>query len=615
MCGISGWLDWERDLSLRRDWLEKMNQTLIPRGPDAEGIWLSPCTGLAHRRLIVIDPEGGVQPMIRRYGDRNLVITYNGELYNMDELSRELTVRGHTFQSRSDTELVLASYAQWGTDAPAHLNGIFAFAIWDEREQSLFLARDRIGVKPLFYTIRKGSVFFGSELKSLLAHADITAEVDAEGLAEVLAMGPSRTPGHGVFKGVKELRPGHWMKVTRHSQRVEAYWQLESRPHTDDLPTTIERVRQLFTDAVERQLVSDVAIGTMLSGGLDSSAISACAARYFRNTGKGALSTFSVDYDGNDRYFQPNEFQPNADAPWVKRMSQAIDSNHYPIVIDNAELAESLSHALLARDLPGMTDVDASLLLFCREIKKHATVVLSGECADEVFGGYPWFHREEMIQADTFPWSRHIHERVSFLAPEIRGAIRPQEYVQDRYCEAMAEVPRLEGEEGLEARIREIFYLNLTRWMPTLLDRKDRMSMAVGLEVRVPFCDHHLVEYVWNIPWSMKRLNGREKGLFREAMKGILPDDVLFRKKSPYPKTHNPAYLQAVKEQALHILDDPNAPVCQLLDRDAVRSFATGDLTQVNLPWFGQLMNVPQLFAHWIQLDQWMRDYRVRLVD
>lgn len=615
MCGISGWLDWERDLSLRRDWLERMNQTLIPRGPDAEGIWLSPCTGLAHRRLIVIDPEGGVQPMVRRYGERNLVITYNGELYNMDELSRELTMRGHTFQSRSDTELVLAAYAEWGTDAPSHLNGIFAFAIWDEREESLFLARDRIGVKPLFYAIREGAVFFASELKSLLAHADIQAEVDAEGLAEVLAMGPSRTPGHGVFKGVEELRPGHWMTITRQSKRVEAYWRLESHPHTDDLPTTIEWVRHLFTDAVQRQLVSDVAIGTMLSGGLDSSAITACAARYFWDKGKGAIPTFSVDYEGNDRYFQPNEFQPNADAPWVQRMSQAVDSDHYTIMIDNDQLVETLPHALRARDLPGMTDVDASLLLFCREIKKNATVVLSGECADEVFGGYPWFHREEMIQADTFPWSRNVRERASFLAPDVQRAVQPEEYVRARYREALAEVPRLEGEEGPEARIREIFYLNLTRWMPTLLDRKDRMSMAVGLEVRVPFCDHRLVEYVWNIPWSMKRLNGREKGLFREAMKGILPDDVLFRKKSPYPKTHNPAYLKAVKDLALHILDNSNSPLNQLLDRDTVRSFAAGDLSQVNLPWFGQLMNVPQLFAHWIQLNQWMQEYRVRLVD
>ncbi|MDR6225339.1 asparagine synthase (glutamine-hydrolyzing) [Desmospora profundinema] len=614
MCGISGLLNWDHDLSARRDWLEKMNETLVPRGPDAEGIWISRCTGLAHRRLIVIDPEGGVQPMVRRYGDRNLVITYNGELYNMEELSRELINRGHTFQSRSDTELILAAYAEWGTEAPRRLNGIFAFAIWDEREESLFLARDRIGVKPLFYAVREGAVSFGSELKSLLALADIQPEVDTEGLAEVLAMGPSRTPGHGVFKGVEELRPGHWMKMTRDTKRVEAYWKLESRSHTDDRSTTIERVRELFIDAVQRQLVSDVSIGTMLSGGLDSSAISACAASHFDAVGKGPLPTFSVDYEGNDRFFQPNEFQPNADAPWVERMSQYIGSNHHRVLIDNAELAGALYPALKSRDLPGMADVDASLLLFCRQIKKHATVVLSGECADEVFGGYPWFHREEMIRADTFPWSRKIRERIAFLSPEVNRAIRPEEYVQDRYREALAEVPCLEGEKGLEARIREIFYLNLTRWMPTLLDRKDRMSMAVGLEVRVPFCDHHLVEYVWNIPWSMKRMNGREKGLFREAMKGILPDDVLYRQKSPYPKTHNPAYLEAVKEEALRILNDSRSPVRQLLDLDAVRSFASRDLTREHLPWFGQLMNVPQLFAHWIQLDQWMRDYRVRIV-
>lgn len=613
MCGITGWLDWENDLSRRREWLQQMNETLIPRGPDAEGMWISRSTGLGHRRLIVIDPAGGVQPMVRRYGDRNLVITYNGELYNMEEMARELRNRGHVFQSRSDTELIVAAYAEWGTEAPRHLNGIFAFAIWDEREESLYLARDRMGVKPLFYVKKGASFYFGSELKSLFAHADIQPRIDAEGLAEVLVMGPSRTPGHGVFKGVKELKPGHWMKVTRDATRIDTYWQLESHPHTDDEATTVERVRDLFMDAVKRQLVSDVPIGTMLSGGLDSSSISACAARYFSETGKGRLPTFSVDYEGNDRYFRPNEFQPNPDAPWVERMVEQIGSDHHRILIHNDVLADSLDAALLARDLPGMADVDASLLLFCREIKKHATVVLSGECADEVLGGYPWFHRPEMVEADTFPWSRRLSERVAFLSPEIRQRIQPEEYVQSRYREALAEVPRLEGEEALEARIREIFYLNLTRWMPTLLDRKDRMSMAVGLEVRVPFCDHHLVEYIWNIPWSMKRLHGREKGLFREAMKGILPADVLYRKKSPFPKTHNPAYLGTVKERALRIINDVHSPVRELLDRDAVLSFASQDLGQVHLPWFGQLMNVPQLFAHWIQVDQWLRDYKVTI--
>ncbi|PTX53080.1 asparagine synthase (glutamine-hydrolysing) [Melghirimyces profundicolus] len=613
MCGMTGWIDWNQDLSREREVLERMNGRLVSRGPDAEGIWLSQRAGLCHRRLIVIDPEGGSQPMVRRYGNRNLVITYNGELYNMKELTEKLQSRGHVLYSRSDTELILASYAEWGVDAPKHLNGIFAFAIWDEAEESLFIARDRIGVKPLFYVEQEGRILFASELKALLAHPDVSPRLDDDGLAEVLVMGPSRTPGHGVFKGVKELWPGMWMKAKADRIIRQRYWSLESRPHEDGPDRTVERVRELFTDAVRRQLVSDVPVGTMLSGGLDSSAISACAARHFQEQGKDPLDTFSVDYVGNDRYFKPNEFQPNADAPWVKKMSKHLSSRHHNILIDTEDLVPALDTALRARDLPGMADVDSSLYLFCREIKKKATVVLSGECADEVFGGYPWFHRAEMIQEGTFPWARMTKEKIRFLSPEVVKKIRPLEYVEDRYNDALHEVPRLPGESAEEARIREIFYLNLTRWMPTLLDRKDRMSMAVGLEVRVPFCDHHLVEYVWNVPWSMKRAGGREKGLFRQAMAGWLPDEVLWRKKSPYPKTHNPFYLEAVRRRVLHIIGDRTSPVVELLDRSALRCFAEKDLTGVHLPWFGQLMNVPQLFAFIIQLDLWMREYDVKV--
>ncbi|SDX26943.1 asparagine synthase (glutamine-hydrolysing) [Marininema mesophilum] len=614
MCGIAGWIDWERDVSQERQLLERMNDTLVCRGPDAEGYWLSTRAGICHRRLSVIDPEGGAQPMVRHLEGRYRVITYNGELYNMDELRRELVERGHHLRTRSDTELIMAAYDEWGVEVPKHLNGIFAFAIWDEREESLYIARDRIGVKPLFFARRGSGILFASELKTLLAHPAVEPIIDGEGLAEVLTMGPSRTPGHGIFKGVEELRPGHWLKVDGNHLAIHSYWQLQSEPHTDDFAKTVEKVRYLFQDAVTRQLVSDVPLGTMLSGGLDSSAISACAANHFLKTGRGVLDTFSVDYQDNDRYFTANEFQPNPDAPWIRRMASYLESDHHDVVVQVPELVEALDVATLARDLPGMADVDASLYLFCREIKKTSTVVLSGECADEVFGGYPWFHRPEMVQAKTFPWSRFLHERMRFFTGETKELIRGEEYVRDRYQQALAEVPTLEGEDAQEARIREIFYLNLTRWMPTLLDRKDRMSMAVGLEVRVPFCDHHLVEYVWNVPWSMKAVDGREKGLLRRALQGILPEDVLQRKKSPYPKTHNPAYLDAVRSRALGVLAEPHSPVRQLIDGDAMRDFASQDLKNAHLPWFGQLMNVPQLFAWVLQLDRWMREYGVRLV-
>jgi asparagine synthase (glutamine-hydrolysing) len=613
VCGITGWIDFERDLSGQSTVLNKMNKTHEKRGPDAEGTWISKHVALGHRRLIVIDPEGGIQPMIKRVGDYKLVITYNGELYNMQELRLKLLSLGHHLSTRSDTELILTAYAEWGIDCPKYLNGIFAFAIWDEREQQLFMARDRIGVKPLFYARIGSSLLFGSEIKSLLAHPMLRPVIDDEGMAEVLAMGPARTPGVGVFKDVQELRPGYSMRVGRDGVSTQPYWELVSKHHEDDFDTTVARVRDLFLDAVKRQLVSDVPIGTMLSGGLDSSAISACAARVFAEENRGILSTFSVDYVDNDKHFSVNEFQPNSDAPWVRLMAEHIGSNHHTIMIDNHEMFNHMKDAMVARDLPGMADVDASLLLFSREIKKEMTVVLSGECADEVFGGYPWFHREEMVNADTFPWARLVEKRIPFISPDIVKRIRPLEYVQARYEEALAEVPRLSEENATEARMREMFYLNLTRWMPTLLDRKDRMSMAVGLEVRVPFCDHYLVEYVWNVPWAMKAHNRREKGLLRHAMKGILPDEVVERKKSPYPKTHHPDYLRIMRERVKQLTEDQAAPLFHLLDRKQVKQFVEQDLTTVHLPWFGQLMNVPALLAYWLQLNDWMTDYKVEL--
>lgn len=613
MCGITGWVDFEQEISHQVDILEAMNEKLSPRGPDAQGTWVSKHVALGHRRLIVIDPDGGFQPMMKQIGEKRYMITYNGQIYNFPELRLKLCSLGYQFDTRSDTECILAAYAEWKEDCPKYLNGIFAFAIWDEAEQKLFLARDRMGVKPLFYAIKGSTFLFGSELKSLLAHPEISAVLNEEGLAEVLIMGPARTPGCGIFRNIYECKPGMSMQVDRNGVKSYPYWELESKEHQDDFDETVATVRDLFVRAVKRQLVSDVPVGMMLSGGLDSSAISACSAQIFQEENRGPLPTFSVDYEENDRFFQTNEFQPNSDALWVQRMVEFLQSDHQVVLLPISALIAHLPSALWARDLPGMTDIDASLFLFCREMKKKATVVLSGECADEVFGGYPWFHREELINHDTFPWARLVDKRISFLGEKIKKRIQPMDYVETRYREALAEVPRLSVETSKEARMRELFYLNLTRWMPTLLDRTDRMGMAVGLEVRVPFCDHHLVEYVWNIPWSMKAYGNREKGLLRKALEGILPAEIVARKKSPYPKTHHPIYLKQMIEQVKQMLNDPLAPIFEWLDRKRIRNFVEQDLTKMHLPWFGQLMNVPQLLAYFLQLNQWIKKYNVVL--
>ncbi|MGC7846295.1 asparagine synthase (glutamine-hydrolyzing) [Desulforudis sp. 1088] len=612
MCGIVGWIDWNRDLTREGPVLDSMTGTLAARGPDASGTWISRHAALGHRRLIVVDPVGGAQPMTRERDGRSYTIVYNGELYNTPELRCKLEARGHVFLTRnSDTEALLMSFIEWGPACVERLNGIFAFGVWDETEQTLFLARDRLGVKPLFYTVREETFIFASEPKAILVHPEIRAEVDAAGLAELFFIGPARTPGQGVFKDIAELKPAHSLIFNRSGLHIYEYWSLESRPHTDDLETTAATIRKLLEDTVQRQLVSDVPVCTFLSGGLDSSAITAFAAAAYRREGMGPLHTFSVDYAGNDRHFRPNRFQPDSDAPWVRRVSEAAGTVHHYVTVDTPELLETLKTTVLANDLPGMADIDSSLLLFCREVKKEATVGVSGESADEVFGGYPWFYSKEALEGDTFPWIRMTREKAALLAPEVVKAIRPEEYIAARYREAVAEVPRLKGEDPFEARMREMSYLNIRRFMPTLLDRKDRMSMAVGFEVRVPFCDHRLVQYVWNIPWRMKSHCNREKGILRLALKGVLPDDVLERRKSPYPKTHNPAYLAATRGWLLSILDDPASPLLPLLNVPAVRRVAESGGGSFNPAWFGQLMGAAQLFAYLAQVDLWLRHYKV----
>jgi asparagine synthase (glutamine-hydrolysing) len=613
MCGITGWIDTEVDLLQNKEILNSMATTLTPRGPDAYGIWLSARAGLAHRRLVVVDPAGGAQPMLRQRGEEKYVLTYNGELYNTEEIRKELRSKGYTFQGHSDTEVLLMAYIEWGKACLSKLNGIFAFAVWEEKRETLFMARDRMGVKPLFYTQQGSAFLYASELKALLSHPMVKPEIDSEGLAEIFIMGPARTPGHGIFRGIKELRPGYCLTYSRNKLQVERYWSLESFPHCDDLETTTEKIRELFIDTVERQLVADVPVCTLLSGGLDSSAITAVAANYYQRLGFGPLHTFSVDYTDNDRYFKPSAFQPNADSPFIDLVTKQCGTVHHSITVDTPQLVDALLPAMRAKDLPGMVDVDSSLLLFCREIKKHSTVALSGECADEIFGGYPWFHSEEALSSNTFPWARMTAERGALLNPELARVIRPEEYMAYRYEQTVAEVPLLPEENTRDAKIRRLFYLNLTWFMNTLLDRKDRMSMATGLEVRVPFADHRIIEYLWNVPWEQKFSDQREKGILRRALKGLLPEKILTRRKSPYPKTHNPAYTAAVKEWLLTILNDSSSPLLPLIDRQAVLNIVETQSANTSFPWFGQLMSGPQLFAYLAQVDSWLREYKVSI--
>ena len=609
MCGIAGWLDWEKDIS-ESDCISAMSESLRRRGPDESGIYVDKNICLIHRRLVVVDPENGKQPMTFSFNDRKYTVVYNGELYNTDEIRRELEGLGHSFRGHSDTEVLLKSFVQWGEDCVNKLNGIFAFAVWDDSNKELFLARDRIGVKPLFFYFYNNGIIFASEIKTLLCNPIVKPVVDEVGLKEIFFMGPGRTPGNGVIKGVEELKPGEYMVFSKNKTIKNFYWKLQAKEFEDSLSVAIEKTRFLVTDSINRQLVSDKPLCCFLSGGLDSSIISKVASDYYRKENK-TLCTYSVDYVDNEKYFKKNKYQPNSDLEYINIMVNYIKSNHKTVTLSNGTLANALYDSTLARDLPGMADIDSSLLLFCKEIKKDFTVALSGECADEIFGGYPWYHDREILFDETFPWSRSLNIRRNILK---EGFLKSGEnYVQEKYLSTIKDVPKLNGESKLNARMREMFILNIKWFMQTLLDRKDRMSMYNGLEVRVPFCDYRIVEYAFNMPWEIKALNGREKGVLREAMKGILPYEIIYRKKSPYPKTHNPVYMKAVSDKVKTILQDKTSVLSSILDYNKVVDLIENE-EKVNENWYGQLMRVPQIMAYIIQIDCWMKKYKIDLI-
>ncbi len=612
MCGIVGFTNYDGNMRNEEAGrvLTNMNNTLSKRGPDENGIYINEDICIAHRRLIVIDPEGGKQPMICKYLGNTYVITYNGQIYNTKELRKTLEESGFTFEGHCDTEVLLKAFIYYGYNVVNHLNGIFAFAIWNEGKKELFLARDHFGVKPLFYSVKDNQLIFASEIKALFEYPSIYPKIDREGISELFGIGPAHTPGVGVFKGIEELKPAHYLVYNRSGMRIKEYWKLKSRMHTDDFETTCSTVKELLTDAIERQLVSDVPLCTFLSGGLDSSIITLYSANYCRKHNLPMINTYSVDYVDNDKNFQKTDFQPNSDSDYINLITNKLGTKHHTIYLDTPELADSLKEAMIARDLPGMADVDSSLLLFCKAVKKDATVSIMGECADEIFGGYPWFFREDALSSGTFPWSINIEGRQHLLNKDLQEKVNLKEYIDYRYNESLNEVELLNVDSKETKEKRKITYLTMNWFMQTLLSRTDRMGMYNGFEIRVPFCDYRLAEYVWNIPWEMKALHGREKGLLRYIMKDELPKEIVDRKKSPYPKTWNPTYLKKVKGMLTDIMQNPESPITSLLNKEDIMNILNTDGKSFTRPWFGQLMTGPQLMAYLCQVNMWLETYK-----
>ncbi len=615
MCGIAGFCSFKENYSKEsakwQETLANMKNSIKHRGPDEDGFMLEEHAGFAHARLSIIDLANGKQPMTRKIGNRSYTIIYNGELYNTSELREDLEIKGWRFKTTSDTEVILVGIIEYGNEFVKELNGIFAFAIWDSYQETLSIFRDRLGIKPLFYTNTGNALIFGSELKVLFEYPGIRPIIDKEGLCEVFGIGPARTYGKGVFKGCKEVLPGYYNVYNRDGMKEYQYWKLVSRPHTDSYEETVEKTAILLKDSIIRQMISDIPICTFLSGGVDSSIVTAVCASELAKRGE-QLNTFSFDFAGNDQYFKANDFQPSRDRPYVDLMVKHFNTKHTYLECDNFKLADALYKAVDAKDLPGMADVDSSLLYFCSEVKKFNKVTLTGECADEIFGGYPWFHSKEAFETAAFPWSRNIEPRKQLLQDDLLQLLNLEDYINKTYEASVAETPRLSSDNAEETRRREISYLNIKWFMATLLDRMDRTSMFSGLEARVPLADHRILDYVWNVPWDIKCKDGVVKHLLREAAKGLLPDEVLYRRKSPYPKTYNPHYEAILAERLTEVLNNPSSPVNRLIDRKKVESFLSTP-SDYGKPWFGQLMAGPQMLAYLLQINYWLDKYKIEL--
>lgn len=616
MCGIAGFYNPHADYTSEKNkWqyiLDNMNHAQKRRGPDDEGTYLNRLCGLAHVRLEIIDLVTGQQPMIRKNGDRECALIFNGEIYNMKELKSELLSEGAAFHTTSDTEVILVGYMLHGKDYVKKLNGIFSIALWDSYTSQIWLFRDRLGVKPLFYTIKNQTLVFSSELKGLFAYPGVAPVLDRNGLCEVFALGPAKSYGKGVFKDILEVLPGHCLTFNGEACITEAYWKLESHPHEDSMEQTVEKTAWLLEDAVKKQMLSDIPISTFLSGGVDSSLVTAICARELKRQGK-ILNTFSFDFQGNNKYFKSNAFQPSQDRPYVEQMVAFSGTNHHFLECGNQEQLEYLYKAVDARDLPCMADVESSMLYFCSKVTAYNKVTLTGECADEIFGGYPWFHSPQAFRTDAFPWSPNMEPRQVLLADDVIQSLNMEEYAHMAYEKTISETPLLPEDTPEEKRRREIAYLNLRWFMATLLDRMDRTSMYSGLEARVPFADHRIVEYVFNVPWHMKCPDGIVKGLLRHAGEGLLPKDILWRRKSPYPKTYDPAYERMLGDRLKEVLAAPSAPIRTLLDTQKVHAFLNSP-SDYGKPWYGQLMAGPQMLAYMLQVNYWLEKYQIQII-
>ena len=612
MCGICGYMQKEKITD--NSTILSMKESILKRGNSDNNIYINKNVALGHTRLSIIDIKNGKQPMEKTINNTKYTIVYNGELYNTNVLRNILISRGYEFETECDTEVLLLLYVEFKEKMLKFINGIFAFAIYDSSSNSIFLAKDRLGIKPLFYSIYKDKLIFSSEIKGILASKYIKPIVSKENLIELLSLGPAHSPGKTYFKDIYELKAGHYAVYKDGCLDVIKYWDLIEKKMIDSDDEIIDNVKYLVTDSTKRQLVSDVGVASMLSGGLDSSIVTKIATDNIYN-----LHTYSINYENNDEDFVANSYQQTKDSDFVKVMTKYLNTTHKNIIISDKDLFDNLYESVIARDMPGMADVDSSMYVFCREItKNNEKVVLSGECSDEIFGGYPWFYKEHLKNTKGFPWALSENLRESLIKPNILEKGQITEYIKDVKINTLKNITHI-SHDPFENEFKEINYLTIKFFMNTLIERTDRMSMSNSLEIRVPYADHRIFEYVYNVDAKLRlglRNNNStvcEKYILKQAFKNDIPTDITNRKKSPFPKTYSKKYLKMLEDKLLEILGNPNSRIHEILNTDYIKNLISTHGLELKENLFGQLMTYPQTLAFIIQIDFWLTTYNIEI--
>lgn len=608
--GICGYINCDEKIRNDKDILN-MTKSINKRSHDDINIFIHNNVAFGHTNNTIVNLLECKEPLTLEYNLNKWTITYNGTIYNSGEIKKELTSLGFSFKTNSDAEIILISYIAYKEKCLDKLNGVFSFAIYSENENMLFIARDRLGIKPLFYTITNNTFIFASEIKGILNHPKVKAKVGQREIMELIGLGPAHTPGNTYFKDIHELKAGHFATYEGINFNTYCYWDLKTETSEDDVYTAISKCKELVTNSLKNQLVSSVPVCTMLSGGLDSSILTALAKK---ETSK--LSTFSIDFVDNDVSFVSNSYQPTQDSEFVKIMSEYLNTNHKTIYFKNEELFSLLKDAMIARDMPGMADVDTSIYAFCKAISDNGfKVCLSGECSDEIFGGYPWYYREKLVNYPSFPWALSEDIRNNIVKENICESYDIKEYIKESYDNTLKNV-ELNSNNELENKFRKTNYLTIKWFMNTLVERADRAATSSGLDVRVPFADYKIFEYLYNVPARYKlglvhNNEPVEKYLLRKAFEGDLPREVVYRKKSPFPKTYSKDYLNLVENEIRNILDDKTSPIHTIVNTNYLQDIlnAHGDILKEN--WFGQLMTYPQTLSYFIQVNMWLKEYTI----